>query len=161
MIGSIAKKAVLRGGFSFASTVAVTEVLMLFNTYIAMTVTKDPQVLPLVPDYAAYFSNPYIALNVQVLLCGLIGMSFGCCSVIMELERWSMVKQAVVHFALTAVVWIPVSVFCWGLGRYRSTLVSVGISLFVTYAVTWIIRIAHCRREVRKINQRILELNGE
>lgn len=158
---SVGKTILLRMLTSFAATVTVTELVMLINTVILIHVTGNPQAVPLVPSYAAHFSNDYIALIVQVLLCGLIGMSFGGCSVIMELEKWSMVKQALLHFVLTASVWIPVGMFCWGLGRYKATFISISISICVTYVVTWTSRILYCRKETREINRRLLDLQQE
>lgn len=158
---SLALKILWRMLFSFAFTVAVSQVVMLINIEIIIHATGNVQAAPLVPSYAAHFSNPYTALIVQILLCGLIGMSFGGCSFIFEVAKWSMVKQALIHFVLTSVVWIPVCMFCWGLGRYRNTMISVCISLCFTYAVTWITRILYYRKETREINRRLMDLLRE
>lgn len=120
--------------------------------------TGDAQAMPeLVPEYAAFFDNPFMALMVQTLLCGLIGFAFGCCSVIMEIAKWGMVRQAVVHFLLTACVWVPVSIFCWGLGRYLISFISVFLSMVFTYTVVWTCQIIICRREVARINAQLMQ----
>jgi len=157
---SLAKTVILRMVFGFACTVTVAEIVMLISTLMVTQTTGNAQAVPLVPDYAAHFSSPYIALIVQVLLCGLIGMSFSGCSILFEVERWSIVKAAVLHFVLTAIVWVPVSMFCWGLGRYKHVFISVFISIGITYAATWISRILYYRKETRAINKHLTDLQN-
>lgn len=150
------KKIMFRGIFSFAGTVTVNVFIMMGKTVGAINSTGNPQALPeLVPEYAAYFENPFMALMVQTLLCGLIGFAFGACSVVTEVAKWSMVRQAVTHFVVTACAWAPVSVFCWGLGRYIISFISIFISMVITYTVTWTIQIVICRREVAQINEQL------
>ncbi len=157
---SLAKTVILRMLCGFAITVTVTEIVMLINTMIVIRLTGDTQAVPLVPDYAARFSSDYVALIVQALLCGLIGMSFSGCSIFFELEKWSMVKAAIVHFILTAAVWIPVGMFCWGLGRYKQVFISVFISISISYASMWISRIIYYRRETKAINEHLTEIHN-
>ena len=152
------KKCLWRGMLSFTTCVTVNVFILMAKTMNAVRITGNAQALPdLVPEYAAHFENPFMALMVQTLLCGLIGFAFGCCSVIMEIARWSMVRQAVVHFVLTACVWVPVSIFCWGLGKYWISLMCVFLGMLFTYAVTWTCQILICKREVARINERLLE----
>lgn len=152
------KKSVSRGVVSFALCVTVNIIILMIKTMSTVKMTGDAQAMPeLVPEYAAFFDNPFMALMVQTLLCGLIGFAFGCCSVIMEIAKWSMVRQAAVHFLLTACVWVPVSIFCWGLGRYLISFVSVFLSMVFTYTVVWTCQIIICRREVARINAQLMQ----
>lgn len=152
------KKSVSRGVVSFALCVTVNIIVLMIKTMSTVKMTGDAQAMPeLVPEYAAFFDNLFMALMVQTLLCGLIGFAFGCCSVIMEIAKWSMVRQAVVHFLLTACVWVPVSIFCWGLGRYLISFISVFLSMVFTYTVVWTCQIIICRREVARINAQLMQ----
>lgn len=152
------KKSISRGVVSFALCVTVNIIVLMIKTMSTVKVSGDAQAMPeLVPEYAAFFDNPFMALMVQTLLCGLIGFAFGCCSIIMEIAKWSMVRQAVVHFLLTACVWVPVSIFCWGLGRYLISFVSVFLSMVFIYTVVWTCQIIICRREVARINAQLLQ----
>lgn len=151
------KKCLWRGAVSLTACVTVNVLILMAKTMSTVRMTGDAQALPeLVPEYAARFENPFMALMVQTLLCGLIGFAFGACSVIMDIARWSMVRQAVVHFVLTACVWVPVSIFCWGLGRYWISFICVFLSMLFTYTVTWTCRIIVCRKEVARINEQLL-----
>lgn len=151
------KKCLWRGAVSYTACVTVNVLILMVKTMSMVRITGDKQTLPdLVPEYAAHFENPFMALMVQTLLCGLIGFAFGACSVIMEIAKWSMVRQAVVHFVLTACVWVPVSIFCWGLGRYWISFVCVFLGMLFTYTVTWTCQIIVCRKEVARINEQLL-----
>lgn len=151
------KKCLWRGAVSFTTCVTVNVLILMVKTMSMARITGDKQTLPdLVPEYAAYFENPFMALMVQTLLCGLIGFSFGACSVIMDIAKWSMIRQAVMHFVLTACVWVPVSIFCWGLGRYWISFICVFLGMLFTYAVTWTCQIIVCRKEVARINEQLL-----
>ena len=156
------KKALCRGILSFSGTVTVNIFILMGKTMSAVRETGDAQALPLlVPEYAAHFDNLFMALMVQTLLCGMIGFAFGACSVVTDIARWSMVRQAVTHFFITACVWVPVSVFCWGLGRYLASFISVFIGMLMTYTVIWTIQIIICRREVAQINEHLyMSMNG-
>lgn len=151
------KKCLWRGAVSYTACVTVNVLILMVKTMSMVRITGDKQTLPdLVPEYAAHFENPFMALMVQTLLCGLIGFAFGACSVIMEIAKWSMVRQAVVHFVLTACVWVPVSIFCWGLGRYWISFICVFLGMLFTYTVTWTCQIIVCRKEVARINEQLL-----
>ncbi|MBD5530994.1 MAG: DUF3021 domain-containing protein [Lachnospiraceae bacterium] len=151
------KKCLWRGAVSFTACVTVNVLILMAKTMSMVRITGDKQTLPdLVPEYAAHFENLFMALMVQTLLCGLIGFAFGACSVIMDIAKWSMVRQAVVHFVLTACVWVPVSIFCWGLGRYWISFICVFLGMLVTYTVTWTCQIIVCRKEVARINEQLL-----
>lgn len=151
------KKCLWRGAVSFTTCVTVNVLILMAKTMSMVRITGDKQTLPdLVPEYAGHFENPFMALMVQTLLCGLIGFAFGACSVIMDIAKWSMVRQAVVHFILTACVWVPVSIFCWGLGRYWISFVCVFLGMLFTYTVTWTCQIIVCRKEVARINEQLL-----
>ena len=152
------KKCLGRGAVSFTACVTANVLILTAKTAGTVRMTGDVRALPeLVPEYAAHFENPFIALMVQTLLCGMIGFAFGGCSVIMEIAKWSMVRQAVVHFLLTACVWVPVSIFCWGLGRYLISFICIFLGMLFTYTVTWTCQIIVCRKEVARINAQLLE----
>lgn len=153
------KQTILRMLVGYAATVTVTMMIMFINMMLVIAETGDMQALPLVPSFAAYFENPYLALFVQLILCGLIGMSFSGASMIFSLERWSMVCQMIVYFIVTAVTWIPVCIFCFGLGRYPEAFWCVLISMLFTYTTSLAGQILYYRKVTREINGCLSELH--
>lgn len=148
------KKAITRGISSFLYAVAVNVIL---GAVLIFAVNK-PDFLPVLPEFADRFNSSVQAMLVQWLLIGLTSASFGFWSILMELERWSLLLQSVVYFILTTIVWVPVAVVCWGLGRYVQTFLGVVLSYLIAYTVSWTVQYRSCKQSVKQINQRLKEL---
>lgn len=149
------KKIVSRAGISMAVSCLITQLFSLA----VMLIVNDSDFVPLVPDYLAHFESPLLAMSISIILTGVIGGVFGGASVIYDLERWSFLKQGVVHFIVTSAVWIPISVYLWGLGKNPTTLISILISFVVTYGIIWFMQYLRMRDTVRKINEKLVQLD--
>jgi hypothetical protein len=126
---------------------------------VIVAIVNKPDFLPLVPDYAVHFESEIVAMLLQIVLIGITSAAFGAGSVILEIERWSLLKQSVIYFILTAVVWVPVSIFCWGINKYTTAFISVICSYTISYIITWMVQYNLCKKSVAKINQKINEMN--
>lgn len=117
--------------------------------------------VPLTPSYLLYFDSVTLAMGTSILLTGLIGAAFGGFSVVFEMEKWSFLKQGIVHFLLTTAVWLPVSIFLWGMERYPRALVGVLLSFAATYAITWWMNYMRCRAAINTINEKLEQMRGD
>lgn len=126
---------------------------------VLMLVFKNDNFVPVVPDFAERFPSPTLAFGVQCLLIGLTSAAFAAGSGVMEIASWSLVKQSIIYFVVTAAVWIPVSVLCWGFGKYPVTFFSVTGSYLVGYIISWIVQYRICKRNIQQINEKLKELN--
>ncbi|WP_455716115.1 DUF3021 domain-containing protein [Anaerosporobacter sp.] len=151
------KKGIVRGINSFMYSVTINVILSI----ILIVIVNKPDFLPIVPDYAARFSSGTLALLIQWMLIGLTSAAFGFWSIIMELERMSLLLQSILYFVLTAIVWIPVAIFCWSLGENVFSFITIVTSYVVSYIVTWIIQYRSCRDSIKKINQKLEELRND
>ena len=106
------------------------------------------------PGFAAHFPNESAAVLAQLGLIGLIGMAFAGGARVFEIERWSFLKQGIVHFLITAAVWMPVAWLCWTPMPVEAVWISVG-GWTLTYAVNWLIQYFIWRRKVRALNRSI------
>ncbi len=149
------KTALIRGINGFMYAISINIILAL----IIMIFAKEPDFIPLVPDYAAHFDSEIIALLLQMVLIGLTSAAFGAGSVILEIGRWSLLKQSVIYFIITAAFWMPVSIFCWGINKYPIAFFSVICSYIASYVITWTIQYSLCKKSVAKINQKLLQMN--
>lgn len=149
------KNAVIRGLNSFMYAIAINVLLALVIT----AIVNEPGFVPLVPDYAAHFESEIIALLLQFILIGLTSAAFGAGSVLLEIEHWSLLKQSIIYFIVTTIIWVPVSIFCWGIDKYSRAFISMICSYVVTYAVTWMIQFSICKKSVAKINQKLIQMN--
>ena len=141
-------------GFSYAVAINVLIGVVL------MMVSGNEDFVPVVPDFAKRFPSEAAAFGVQCLLIGLTSAAFSAGSAIMEIASWSLVKQSIVYFVVTAAVWMPVSVLCWGFGKYPVTFFSVTGSYLIGYIISWTVQYCICKRNIKEINERLKELNA-
>lgn len=147
------KKSLLRGLFSYCICVCVAVMVSLI-----ICLAGSGQVT--IPEFAQRVGDPMTAAMVQPLLIGLIGFTFGAGSVLFEIERWSLLKQGIVHLALTAAVWIAVELICFS-PITPPAIISMGLSVAVTYALTWGSRYFIWKDQVRRLNDQIQRKNEE
>lgn len=151
------KKGILRGINSFLYAIAINVILSI----IIMAAVNKPDFIPILPDFAARFDSGTMALLVQWILIGISSAAFGFWSIIMELERISLLLQSVLYFILTAMVWIPVSILCWDLGENSFSFITIVTSYLVSYVITWIIQYRNCKDSVNQINKKLEELRND
>lgn len=146
------KKSLLRGVFSYCTSVTVT----LLVSLIAL-LCGAPHMCT--EEFIARVGGGLPATLLQPLLIGLIGFAFGAGSVLFQLEKWSFLKQGAVHFALTAAVWIAVELACfWPVTP--PVVISFSVSVGGTYAITWGVQYFVWRSRVRALNEQIHRKNG-
>ena len=132
-------------GFSISVAVALTVQISVGQATGQAVVTRE---------FAARFASEGVAALAQLGLVGLIGATFSCAALVLQIERWSYLRQGVVHFLITAAVWAPVSLLCWGAASGWGLWIQLGSWAF-TYAVIWLVQYLICRRRVAETNARI------
>ena len=106
------------------------------------------------PDFAARFAGEVPAALMQLGLVSLIGAAFAGAAIVFEFAHWSYLRQGVVHFAITAAVWLPVAWLCWKPAAAWMLGIQIAGWAF-TYAVVWLVQYLVCRRRVAEANARI------
>ena len=155
------KNSLIRGLNSFMYSVGIFLVIQMVVTLIISPMNGGREFIPVLPEFAARFINPYIAVYVQLFLVGLTSVAFGAGSIIMELERLSLLAQSIIYMLVTMAVWVPVGCVCWGLHKYPGAMVSVGISYLIAYIVSWVIQYRQCKRNIQKINEKLEEMRAQ
>lgn len=151
------KKALLRAGCSMG----ITSMFAQITSMVIELCVNEEGYIPLMPSFLAHFDSVTLAMGSSVLLTGLIGAAFGGFSVVFEIEKWSFLKQGIIHFLLTTAVWLPICVFLWGMDRYPNALLSVLISFAATYGITWWMNYQRCRQAIRTINEKLEQLRSK
>jgi len=112
---------------------------------------------PVVPAMAEAFGAESVAVAAQFGLMCLMGFVFAFASCAWEVERWSLLKQTVVHFCSITPTTLFIAWVCrWaeytpgGLWGYFAIFV-------VIYVVIFIIEMLGAREKVRKANERLRE----
>lgn len=148
------KQALIRGINSFTYSIAITLIFMgIFSCFTGYT--------PFLPEYLARFDDPSKALMVELLLIGVASASLGAGSIIMEMEKLSLLVQSILYFLITAVIWIIAGNYLWSIHKYPSAMLSLGLSYLVSYIICWIVQYQICKKSVEEINRKISEERKE
>lgn len=145
------KQVGLRAFCSFCVTGMVNVFIMLIMAF----AWQSYYYTPFLPDYLAHFSSETIAVCVEILLIAFIGAVFGGCSVIYDMEKWSFIKQGIVHFAITTIVWFPITMFIWNAFKYPSAGISIMCSYSIVYIITWVMSGIKYKKQIADINEEL------
>ena len=142
------------GGFAFATFLGY-----LINMLISASIGGG-EFLPVMPMLSIHFKTELMAVFVQFLLIGIIGVTFAEGALIFNIARWSFPLQCIIHFIVTAVIYIPFICFCWFPLKTSGILFMIANILF-TYSLSWMIQYHINRRDVEKINQKLEEVRND
>ena len=145
------RNALIRGMNSFMYSVGITlTILCLFFV--------GGDYSPVLPEFASRFDNDIEAFAVQLILIGLSSASLGAGTVVMEMERLSLLAQSLIYLVIAGLVWGLVGCYCWGLHKYPLSMLGVGCSFIISYTISWIVQYRICKKSVEEINRKINEL---
>ncbi len=116
---------------------------------------------PCVPELADMMGNEINAVVLQTLLCALLGAAFGACSVIWEIESWSIVKQTGIYFLIISVVMLPTAYFLYWMEHSVAGLLSYFGIFAGIFIVIWLTQYLIVMRKVKKLNAKITKKREE
>ena len=147
----MAKKLLLRALHGFGITVSVCLLVQLaIAQFTGSSVT---------PAFAIHFRSEAAAALAQLGLTGIVGAAFACAAALFEIERWGFLKQGVVHFLVTAAVWIPIACICWMPDSRMGIWIAIG-GWTLTYAVNWTVQYFLYRHRIAALNRSIQAYRG-
>lgn len=145
------KKALLRGALGVPLGMALGYLI----TIVISLGWGQGEYIACMPELTALAGSEAGAAAIQAVLCGGLGAVFAVCSLIWEMERWSLFKQSAVYFSATALVMLPVAWVCgWmehsasGVGRYAGVFVGI-------FAAVWVAQYLMLRGKIRRLNRRV------
>ncbi|TCZ74014.1 DUF3021 domain-containing protein [Paenibacillus albiflavus] len=110
--------------------------------------------MPVVVHFRSFFDSEMTAVILQNLLTGIIGVTFATSALIFGIVKWSPLKQYIVHFCITAFVWIPIVMLLWMPTTSISILIFF-INFLGTYVITWVIQYQISKNDIKQINAAI------
>ena len=140
------KKLLLRALHGFGTTISVC---LLVQLVIAQTTGSS-----VTPAFEAHFRSEAAAALAQLGLTGIVGAAFACAAEIFEIERWGFLGQGVVHFLVTAAVWMPIAYLCWMPDSRTGIWIAIG-GWTLTYAVNWAVQYLIYRHRIAALNRSI------
>lgn len=125
-----------------------------FVTLIVSICIGDGEYMPVMPALSERCSTPLQAVLLQTFYTAVIGIVFAVAGMLFLIERWSFLKQCIVHFGSTVILYLPFSVMCWFPLHWRSV-VGIICSVLITYSVTFFVNYAVSKRIIHSINEQV------
>ncbi len=119
--------------------------------------TGDEGFVPLAPEFVAFFPSKTIAMEVNILLYGVIGAVFAAAAYVYEQERLGYIWQNFIYFLVTSVVWIPIVILVWQLQRYPQALISTLAGFAGTYVIMSYVGYRITKKDVDRINRALAQ----
>ena len=95
------------------------------------------------------------AVIVQYLITGILGLTFSAGSIIFEIDRWSLLLQTVVHFAVTSVIMYISGFFCGWFPHTVSSTVIWFVMFIIIYVIFWVSFYNYFKKKTREINEQL------
>lgn len=80
---------------------------------------------------------PLTKLWLDMLGCFIIGIYFGVASLIFDIEKWSRLRQTVIHVLLSLVVFFPTAIGLDWIPRDASIMLTCFVVFITAYALFW------------------------
>ena len=114
---------------------------------------------PCVPSLVERFGNEVTAVVIQTVLSALLGMGFAGCSIIWEMDEWSLLKQTGIYFGIVSILMMTVAYICdWMENSLKGALTYFAV-FFVIFVVIWIVRYMVWKVRISKISAGIQKNN--
>lgn len=148
-----------RCGKSFGISAICGLLVNMLIEVIVRGVVKNEGFIPLAPEFVAFFPSETIAMEVNILLYGVIGAAFSAAAWIYEQEKLGFVWQNFIYFLLTSIVWLPIVMLIWQLQKYPKALISTLAGFAGTYVIMSIVGYRITKSDVERINQALEQRN--
>jgi len=143
----------------FGAPVGVT--ISLIITIIISLCIGGGEYLPAPQDLIAWCGNEITAVIVQIICSMLIGAVSSGASVIWEIEKWSITKQTLIHFAVFVVTFIPLSyVLNWMPHNLYGALCYAAMFIGL-YVLIWVSIYFPIKAKIKKMNRQLREIQQE
>ena len=151
------KKIILRGilgipiGITIGYLITIFISLGLANGYYS----------PCVPELISMMGSEIRAVIVQSVFSGILGAGFAASSVIWEIDHWSLVKQTGIYFAIVSLLMLPIAYLAyWMEPSVVGFLSYFGIFILI-FAMIWAIQFAIGKYNVKKMNEKLYQAQGQ
>ena len=145
-------------GFAVSAICGLTA-NMLIEVIVSMITGMD-DFNPISPEYMELFTSQRIAVEVHILLYGIIGAAFSGMTFIYECNRIGFFLQSLIYFCLTSAVWIPIITLLWQLQKNPYALIGTLLGFTISYLIVSVIEYNITKRDIMQINA-ILEKNRQ
>lgn len=146
------KEMLKRCSISFLISAFCGLIVNMLIEMIVRKITGNMKFSPLSPEFRALFSTESMAVYVNILLYGVIGLTFSGMTFIYEINKLGYIFQNILYYIGTGIVWVPIVTLMWQLYRYPKALVSTLIGFLATYVIMTVLGYRITKQEIETIN---------
>lgn len=145
------KQLLARGIIGALAGLAIGQMVMI----VISLCVGDGMVLPVPPQLALQAGSELAAYILQTLAVMLYGGCWAAASCIWQVERWSLLRQTVLHFALSSLSALPIAwLLCWFPHTWAGC-AAYFLYFLLLYACIWAGNYLSVRARVRAMNKRL------
>lgn len=124
-------------------------------TIIISLCTGNGDYYPAPHELVELCGNEISAVLVQTACSFLYGAAFGGASIIWDVEKWSLLKQTAIHFAVIAVSSFPIAFFMYWIPHHLyGALGYLGIFIAV-YVMIWLVMYFSIKAQIKRFNENL------
>ncbi len=97
------------------------------------------------------------AVAVQLVCSMLIGAIYGGASVIWEIEKWSLTKQTLLHFAVFVISFAPISYLLYWMPHNLYGALGYAAVFLIMYLLIWMSIYFPIKAKIKKMNKQLKE----
>ena len=112
--------------------------------------------IPVLPATVEMFGSENLAVVMQTLLTGMLGVAYAMVAMVYENPKNSFLKQSLLHFLITFPCILVVAAICW-VPVEKEGYISLAISVLMGYIINFIVQFNLAKNDVQKINDKMDE----
>lgn len=145
------KEIIKRGLLGFIIGVFIGQTILIINSLIA-----GNGIYYAVNPFFIDKEGPQLTLVIiQYFLTGVIGATFSSCSIIFQNDKWSLLKQTIIHFLITSIVMFTCGAIChWFELNAKSAILWFAVYLFY-YILFWLGFTIYYKIQIKKMNKNL------
>ncbi|MCO6527616.1 MAG: DUF3021 domain-containing protein [Lactobacillus sp.] len=106
-------------------------------------------------NFERFFQHSVSVNLVDLFIWALIGIIFGCSSLIFKIEYWSITKQTLVHFCTTYFSFILVTVLAGWFKLTQQTILITTLEFIIIYFIIWSFSMLRAQLIVKSLNKKL------
>lgn len=146
-------KEILKRGFTSFALSSFAGLLVNLIIDLIMNARGVTGFISMSPEYVALFPSVTIAAYTNVLLYGLIGMTFAMATLIYDVEKIGFLIQSIIYFVITSSVCVGITMLLWQLHKYPAAFISTLAGYAATHVIMMVIEYRKLKADIKVINE--------
>lgn len=118
-------------------------------------IKNDGNYYHVAPELVTACQNETYAVIVQTLCALVYGAVWVGSTVVWQIDKWSILKQNIIHFLITSIVVFPIAYITgWMMHTPMGILIYFGTFL-IAYAIIWLTQYFAIKKKIKKMNDAI------